>query len=66
MTNLEFHLTNGGGQGGKASCCISRLGGKVAYVGKLVDDEGQCGYRGYHETLGSKSTIASRFWLISG
>jgi sugar/nucleoside kinase (ribokinase family) len=35
---LEFRLTEGGGQGGTASCCISRLGGKVAYVGKLGDD----------------------------
>ena len=39
---LGFRLTEGGGQGGTASCCISRLGGKVAYVGKLGDDdEGQ-------------------------
>ena len=36
---LEFRLTEGGGQGGTSSCCISRLGGKVAYVGKLGDDE---------------------------
>jgi sugar/nucleoside kinase (ribokinase family) len=36
---LEFRLTEGGGQGGTASCCISRLGGKVAYVGKLGDDD---------------------------
>ena len=36
---LEFRLTEGGGQGGTASCCISRLGGRVAYVGKLGDDE---------------------------
>ena len=35
---LEFRLTEGGGQGGTASCCISTLGGKVAYVGKLGDD----------------------------
>jgi sulfofructose kinase len=35
---LEFRLTEGGGQGGTASCCISRLGGTVAYVGKLGDD----------------------------
>ena len=35
---LEFRLTEGGGQGGTASCCISRLGGSVAYVGKLGDD----------------------------
>jgi sugar/nucleoside kinase (ribokinase family) len=36
---LEFRLTEGGGQGGTASCCISKLGGKAAYVGKLADDE---------------------------
>jgi sugar/nucleoside kinase (ribokinase family) len=36
---LEFRLTEGGGQGATASCCISRLGGTVAYVGKLGDDD---------------------------
>ncbi len=36
---LEFRVTEGGGQGGTASCCISRLGGRVAYVGKLGDDK---------------------------
>ena len=36
---LAFKLVEGGGQGGTASCCISRLGGRVAYVGKLGDDE---------------------------
>ena len=36
---LEFRLKEGGGQGGTSSCCISRLGGHVAYVGKLGDDE---------------------------
>ena len=36
---LEFRLREGGGQGSTASCCISRLGGRVAYVGKLGDDE---------------------------
>jgi len=36
---LEFRLTEGGGQGGTASCCIARLGGKVAYYGKLGDDD---------------------------
>jgi ribokinase len=36
---LEFRLTEGGGQGGTASCCISRLGGRVASVGKLGDDD---------------------------
>ena len=37
-TTLEFRSTEGGGQGGTASCCISKLGGQVAYVGKLGDD----------------------------
>lgn len=36
---LALKMTEGGGQGSTASCCISRLGGKVAYVGKLGDDE---------------------------
>ena len=36
---LEFRLTEGGGQGGTSSCCISRLGGQVAYVGKLGNDD---------------------------
>ncbi len=36
---LEFRVTEGGGQGGTASCCIARLGGRVTYVGKLGDDE---------------------------
>ena len=36
---MEFGLSEAGGQGSTASCCISRLGGKVAYVGKLGDDE---------------------------
>ena len=36
---LEFRLTEGGGQGGTSSCCITRLGGRVAYVGKLGDDD---------------------------
>ena len=35
---LAFHLTEGGGQGGTAACCISTLGGRAAYVGKLGDD----------------------------
>lgn len=35
---LNFRLTEGGGQGGTASCCISRLGGQVAYIGRLGDD----------------------------
>lgn len=36
---LAFRLAEGGGQGGTASCCIARLGGRVVYVGKLGDDE---------------------------
>jgi sugar/nucleoside kinase (ribokinase family) len=36
--SLAFRLTEGGGQGGTAACCISTLGGRVAYVGKLGDD----------------------------
>jgi sugar/nucleoside kinase (ribokinase family) len=36
---LEFRITEGGGQGGTASCCIARLGGTVAYAGKLGDDD---------------------------
>ena len=36
---LRYRLTEGGGQGGTASCCVARLGGKVAYVGKLGDDD---------------------------
>ena len=36
---LEFRLTEGGGQGGTASCCISKLGGRAAYVGRLGDDK---------------------------
>ncbi len=36
---LEFRLTEGGGQGSTACCCISWLGGRAAYVGKLGDDE---------------------------
>jgi sulfofructose kinase len=35
---LELRLTEGGGQGGTASCCIATLGGNVAYVAKLGDD----------------------------
>ena len=38
-TAFEFKLMEGGGQGGTASCCISKLGGRVAYVGKLGDDQ---------------------------
>ena len=38
-TALEFRLREGGGQGATAACCISKLGGQVAYVGKIGDDE---------------------------
>ena len=36
---LLFRLQEGGGQGGTAACCISRLGGRVAYIGRLGDDK---------------------------
>ncbi len=36
---FKHRIIEGGGQGGTSACCISRLGGKVAYVGKLGDDE---------------------------
>ena len=36
---LEYRLAEAGGQGGTSSCCISQLGGRVAYVGKLGDDD---------------------------
>jgi sugar/nucleoside kinase (ribokinase family) len=35
---LEFRLTEGGGQGGTAACCITRLGGRVVYIGTLGND----------------------------
>jgi sulfofructose kinase len=35
---LALRLTEGGGQGGTAACCISTLGGRVTYVAKLGDD----------------------------
>ncbi len=35
---MALRLTEGGGQGGTAACCISTLGGSVAYVAKLGDD----------------------------
>ena len=35
---MALRLTEGGGQGGTAACCISTLGGRVAYVAKLGDD----------------------------
>jgi sulfofructose kinase len=36
---ILFRMMEGGGQGGTASCCIARLGGKVAYYGHLGNDE---------------------------
>ena len=36
---LVARLVEGGGQGGTAACCISRLGGRVALVGKVGADE---------------------------
>lgn len=36
---LLFRLKEGGGQGGTSACCINRLGGSAAYVGRLGDDE---------------------------
>lgn len=39
---LNYRLVEGGGQGATSSCCISRLGGRVVYLGKVGDDgEGQ-------------------------
>jgi sulfofructose kinase len=38
-TTFDLRLMEGGGQGGTASCCLSKLGGRVAYVGKLGDDQ---------------------------
>lgn len=35
---LEFRIAEGGGQGGTASSCIARLGGRVLYAGRLGDD----------------------------
>lgn len=38
---LLSRMVEGGGQGGTASCCIARLGGKVTYYGYLgADNEG--------------------------
>lgn len=35
---LDSRLVDGGGQGGTSSCCIARLGGRVALLGKIGDD----------------------------
>ena len=41
---LAFKLIEGGGQGGTSACCVARLGGRVALIGKvgLDDDGGRC------------------------
>jgi len=36
---LLYRMMEAGGQGGTASCCIARLGGKAAYYGHLGDDD---------------------------
>jgi sulfofructose kinase len=36
--SITGRFLEGGGQGGTASCCIARLGGRVTYVGKIGDD----------------------------
>jgi sulfofructose kinase len=36
---LLSRFMEGGGQGSSASCCIAKLGGSVAYVGRIGDDE---------------------------
>lgn len=35
---LARRIIEGGGQGGTSACCISKLGGRVAYVGRIGDD----------------------------
>jgi sugar/nucleoside kinase (ribokinase family) len=35
----EKRLIEAGGQGGTAVCCISRLGGQAAYIGRLGNDD---------------------------
>ena len=40
-TPLDFRLMEGGGQGGTSACCVARLEGRVALIGKVgEDDEG--------------------------
>ena len=40
--SLDSRLMEAGGQGGTSACCVSKLGGKVVYVGQVGDDtEGQ-------------------------
>jgi len=36
---LLWRTREGGGQGGTAACCITRLGGQVRYWGRIGDDE---------------------------
>jgi len=37
---LDFHLMEGGGQGGTTACCIASIGGQAALVGKVGGDDG--------------------------
>lgn len=47
---LLYKMMEGGGQGGTASCCIARLGGKAAYYGHLGnDDEGRFCLKRLHD-----------------
>ena len=40
--SLDSRLMEAGGQGGTSACCVSKLGGKVSYIGQVGDDtEGQ-------------------------
>jgi sugar/nucleoside kinase (ribokinase family) len=40
--SLDSRLMEAGGQGGTSACCVSKLGGNVAYIGQVGDDtEGQ-------------------------
>ncbi len=60
---LEFKFTEGGGQGGTAACCITRLGGRVIYVGKLGDDEEG---RFCHQRLKDFGVDTHRVEIITG
>jgi len=37
-TPLARRIVEGGGQGGTSACCISKLGGRVACIGRMGDD----------------------------
>ncbi len=37
--SFNCRLIEGGGQGSTASCCISKLGGRLIFVGKVGDDD---------------------------